>query len=131
MKFSYRILPEQRLNILRFSGSVSVADVTRHIQQFWADSEYNPEYNGIVDLEGVTTRAKVEDLKALLDFLENQKTGTGWWAAIFTEPKPTALALIFKATFAGTFKLEIVSSWQAACKFLQIDLPEDTVAELG
>lgn len=131
MKFTYRILPEQRLNILRFSGSVSVADVTRHIQQFWADSEYDPTYNGIVDLEGVTTRAKVEDIKTLLDFLENQKTGTGWWAAILTEPKPTALALIFKAVFKGPIKLEVVSSWQAACKFLQIDLPRSATPELA
>ena len=124
MKFSYRILPEQKLNIVRFSGSISVADITDNVQHLWADARYNPAYNGIVDLQGVTTRAKVEDLKALLDFLESRKSSFGWWAAILTEPKPTALALIFKATFAGSFKLEIVSSWDAACKFLQIELPE-------
>ncbi len=123
MKFSYRILPEQKLNIVRFTGSVSVTDVTTNVQQLWADARYNPSYNGIVDLEGVTTRAKVEDLKVLLEFLEARKDSYGWWAAILTEPKPTALALIFKATFAGTFKLEVVSSWEAACKFLQIELP--------
>ena len=131
MKFSYRILPEQKLNIVRFSGSVSIADVTHNVQQLWADARYNPHYNGIVDLEGVTTRAKVEDLKVLLDFLENRKDSFGWWAAILTEPKPTALALIFKATFVGTFKLEIVSSWDAACKFLQIELPASVVSQKG
>ncbi len=126
MKFSYHIMPEKRLAIVRFSGSVSIADVTRNIELFWADSHYNAEYNGIVDLQGVTTRAKVEDLKVLLDFLERRRSSVGWWVAILTEPKPTALALIFKAAFAGSFKLEIVSSWSAACKFLQIDVPQDT-----
>src|SRR4051812_26056385 len=130
MKFSYRILPEKRLHIVRFSGSVSVADVTQNIQQLWADHRYNPQYNGIVDLKGVTTRAKVGDLKGLLEFLENTKMSFGWWAAILTEPKPTALALIFKATFVGSFKLEVVSSWEAACKFLQIEPTDDIAAEL-
>lgn len=130
MKFSYRILPERRLNLVRFSGSVSVTDVTQSLQQLWADHRYNPEYNGIVDLKGVTTRAKVEDLRGLLQFMENTKTSSGWWAAILTEPKPTALALIFKATFVGTFKLEIVSTLEAACKFLQIEQTEDIAQQL-
>ena len=124
MKFSYTILPERRLSILRFKGSVSVQDVTTVVQQFWADTRYHPEYNGIVCLEGVTTRAKVEDLKVLLDFLEGQRRSVGWWAAIMTEPKATALALIFKAAFHGSFNLEIVSDWEAACRFLQVEIPE-------
>lgn len=127
MKFSYTILPERRLNILRFKGSVSVQDVTSVIQQFWTDDRYNPEYNGIVSLEGVTTRAKIEDLKVLLDFLENNRKSVGWWAAIFTEPKATALALIFKAAFHGSFNLEIVADWQAACRFLQVEVPENAL----
>jgi hypothetical protein len=125
MKFSYTILPERRLNILRFKGSVSVQDVTTMIQQFWADERYNAEYNGIVSLEGVTTRAKIEDLKVLLTFLESHRESVGWWAAILTEPKATALALIFKAAFQGSFNLEIVSDWEGACRFLQVDLPEN------
>jgi|SRR6478609_7402909 len=125
MKFSYTILPERRLNILRFKGSVSVQDVTTVIQQFWADTRYNAEYNGIVSMEGVTTRAKMEDLKVLLDFLEGSRKSVGWWAAILTEPKATALALIFKAAFHGSFNLEIVSDWEAACRFLQVDMPAE------
>jgi len=124
MKFSYTILPERRLSILRFKGSVSVQDITTVVQQFWADTRYHPEYNGIVCLEGETTRAKVEDLKVLLDFLEGQRRSVGWWAAIMTEPKATALALIFKAAFHGSFNLEIVSDWEAACRFLQLEIPE-------
>jgi hypothetical protein len=127
MKFSYTILPERRLNILRFKGSVSVQDVVTVIEQFWADERYNPEYNGIVSLVGVTTRAKIEDLKVLLNFLESNRNAVGWWAAIMTEPKATALALIFKAAFHGSFNLEIVSDWEAACRFLQVDLPEASV----
>lgn len=131
MKFSYTILPERRLSILRFKGSVSVKDVTTVIEQFWADSRYNPEYNGIVSMEGVTTRAKMEDLKVLLDFLETHRRSVGWWAAILTEPKATALALIFKAAFHGSFNLEIVSSWDAACRVLGIELPEATARLSG
>jgi len=128
MKFSYTILPERRLNMLRFKGSVAVQDVLAAIQQFWADERYNPEFNGIVCLEGVTTRAKIEDLRGLLEFLEGNRKSTGGWAAILTEPKATALALIFKAAFQGSFNLEIVSDWEAACRYLQVDLPETALA---
>jgi len=127
MKFTYTILPERRLSILRFKGSVAVKDVTAAIDQFWNDQHYNAEFNGIVSLEGVTTRAKIEDLKVLLNYLETNRKSVGWWAAIMTEPKATALALIFKAAFHGSFNLEIVSDWEAACRFLQVDLPEATV----
>ncbi|MEJ1974597.1 MAG: hypothetical protein WDM96_19790, partial [Lacunisphaera sp.] len=130
MKFTYTILPERRLNILRFKGSVSVQDITTVLQQFWADRRYNPEFNGIVSLEGVTTRAKMEDLKVLLDFLENRRQSVGWWAAILTEPKATALALIFKAAFHGSFNLEIVSDWEGACRFLQVDMPAEAVLKV-
>lgn len=129
MKFSYTILPERRLNLLRFKGSVSVQDVISSIELFRADERHNPEYHGIVCLEGVTTRAKIEDLKVLLNFLESSHKSVGWWAAIMTEPKATALALIFKAAFQGSVNLEIVSDWEAACRFLQVDLP-DNVAKV-
>jgi hypothetical protein len=125
MKFSYKILPERRLNVLRYAGAVSVSDVMRVTQEFWADERFNPEFNGIVDLEATTTRAKVGDLKSLLDFLESNRRSTGWWVAILTDPKTAALAIIFKAALNSSFRLEIVNSWEAACKFLQIDFTED------
>jgi hypothetical protein len=124
MKFSYSIHPDRKLNVLRFSGAITIADITRSTEQLWADPLYDRTYNGIVNLQGVTTpRAGLEDIKALLAFYRHDKTSVGWWTAIFSEPKPTALALIFKAALTGPFRLEIVSTWEAACRFLEMDVP--------
>lgn len=127
MKFSYEIYPQLRLNILRFSGAITVGDIVRGINQLWADSRYDPTFNGIVNLEGTTTpRAGLDDVKSLLAFLrDHEKISTSRWAAIFTEPKPTALAMILKAALPGPINLEIVSTWEAACHVLQVNLPEE------
>jgi len=127
MRFSYNILPERRLNLLRFSGSISLADIKRATEQFWADARFHPEYTGVADMSDIVPRVKIEDLKALLEYLETNHRSVGRWVVILTEPKPTALALIFKAAFRGRFQLEVVSSWSAAAHFLQMELPEPLV----
>jgi hypothetical protein len=124
MKFSYDILPERHLAILRFKGSITLKDVLGGIRQLWADPRYQPAFDGIVDLEGVTTQARIGDITALIVFLQQEKsTSQGRWAAIFTEPKPTALALIFKVACHAAFTLEVVSTWEAACNFVRVQLP--------
>lgn len=126
MKFSYEIYPEHRLSVLRFTGAITVGDVVRGIQQLWADKRYRPEYNGIVNLQGATApRAGLEDVKSLLAFLRDDKVSVSQWAAIFTEPKPTALAMIMKAALPGPMKLEVVSSWEAACRVVEVNLPAE------
>src|SRR5689334_12863500 len=108
MKFSYDILPERHLAILRLKGSITLKDVLRGIRQLSADPRYKPAYDRIVDLEGVTTQPPIGDITPLIVFLQQEKsTSQGRWAAIFTEPKPTALALIFKVACHAAFTLEV------------------------
>jgi hypothetical protein len=127
MKFSYAILPDKRLSILRFRGSVTIPELKSAAEEFWADRRYDPSFDGIADLNGVTTRVKLEDLRLLLHFLENRRKAAGRWAVVFSDPKPMALGLIFKAAFNGTFKIEIVSSWEAACSWLNVDAPAGSI----
>jgi hypothetical protein len=122
-KFSYSILPEQKLCLLRFAGHVSLGHVTRGVQQLWADPAYDPFFNGIVNLEGVTTRAGLDELQSLITFFQQRRSSAGQWVVVFTEPKPTALGMMFKAAWKGSFNIEVVSTWEAACRFLRVDLP--------
>lgn len=122
-KFSYSLMPAQRLCLVRFSGNISLGDITRGMQQLWADPGYDPLFNGIVNLEGVTTRAGLDELQSLISFLKNHRSSDGRWVAVFSEPKPTALGMMFKAAWKGAFNIEIVSTWEAACRYLHVDLP--------
>lgn len=122
-KHTHTILPEQRLILCRFRGQVTLADILRGVEALWADPAFNPEFNGIANLEGVTTRAGVEDLQALIAFFEKRNASRGRWAVVFSEPKPTALGMIFKAAWPGPFNIEVVSTWEAACRFLHVEIP--------
>jgi hypothetical protein len=122
-KFSYRILRDQRLCLVRFSGVVSLGDITRGVAQLWADPAFDPFFNGMVNLDGVTTRAGLGELQSLIDFLQKRSASAGQWVVVFSEPKPTALGLMFKAAWLGPFNIEVVSTWEAACRFLDVDLP--------
>ena len=122
-KHSISILPERRLILLRFRGYVTLADIQRGVEQLWADPAYDRFYNGIVNLEGVTTRAGLDELQALIRFLQKRSLSVGQWVVVFTEPKTTALGMMFKAAWSGSFNIEIVSTWEAACRFLRVDLP--------
>lgn len=123
LKFVYTIIPAQRLALLRFSGSVTLGDVIRGIERIRADPRYDPHFNGIVNMEGVTTRAGISELQALLSFLEKRHSSVGQWVVVFSEPKTTALGMMFKAAWFGPFNIEIVSTWEAACRFLRVQLP--------
>lgn len=122
-KHAYTILPAQRLILFRFRGYVTLADITRGVEQLWADPAYDPFYNGIVNLEGVTTRAGLDELQALIAFLQKRRSSAGQWVVVFTEPKGTTLGMLFKAAWRGSFNIEVVSTWQAACRFLRVDVP--------
>lgn len=122
-KHAYVILPEKRLILVRFKGHVSLTDIKRGTEALWADPAYNPRYDGIVNLEGVTTRAGLDELQALIGFLQQRGSSHGQWVVVFTEPKTATLGVFFKAAWRGSFNIEVVSNWEAACRFLRVDLP--------
>jgi hypothetical protein len=127
-KFSYNFAPAHRLCLVRFSGSVSLSDITAGLEKLWGDPDYDPGFNGIVTLDGVTTRAGLDELQALITFLHGRRSSDGRWVAVFSEPKPTALGMMFKAAWRGSFNIEIVSTWEAACRLLQVNIPSPVAA---
>ncbi len=122
-KHAFTILREQRLILCRFRGYVTLADVKEATEALWAAPGYDPSFNGIVNLEGVTTRAGLDELQALIGFLRNRASSTGHWVVVFTEPKAATLGMLFKVAWPGPFRIEVVSTWEAACRFLKVDLP--------
>lgn len=122
-KHSFTILSDHQLILCRFRGHVTLADIKRGTELLWADPAYDPSYNGIVNLEGVTTRAGLDELQALIGFFQARNSSTGQWVVVFSEPKSTTLGMLFKAAWSGSFRIEIVSTWEAACRFLNVNLP--------
>jgi len=126
MKFSYEILPEKRLIHLRFEGVFTLQELLTGVELMWSDERYRPDYEGIVDLTDTSVGVDLTDFRALIEFLRNeQRTSKSRWAAVVTTPLAAACALLYKQACAAPHTLEVFSTWEAACRFLKIDLPPD------
>lgn len=122
--FSYKIFSEQRFILVRYFGTVSYDDVIQATEALWEDPMYSPEFNGIIDLSSIRVAASVKDLGKLVKFVRDPRCSTGSWAAVFTEPKATALGMLYKATRGLRHSLHLFSSWEAACDYHGVDYPE-------
>jgi hypothetical protein len=123
MTFEYVILPEKRCIAIRYSGVISLADVISSNQELWADPLYDKTYNGISDLSRASTGGTVDDVGPLLDFFKHPDTSTGRWAVIVTEPKFTAMTLLFKSSAYTKPWIEMFTSWESGCAFLNVEIP--------
>jgi hypothetical protein len=123
VNFTYDILPERRLIRQRFAGSTSLADVRAALRRLWADPLYSKNYDGIVDLSATTVGISMEDLRALIGFLqESDQMSTGRWGAVVSSPLTTACAMIYQRALAPRHEFEVFATWEAACGFLGVEL---------
>ncbi|MGH8047876.1 MAG: hypothetical protein ACREKL_11570, partial [Chthoniobacterales bacterium] len=112
MTFEYVILPEHRCIAIRYTGTITLPDVIASTKELWADPLYDKTYNGITDLSRATAGGSVEEIAPLVDFYKHPETSTGRWAVIFTEPKFTALGLLFKSSSYAKPWIELFTSWE-------------------
>lgn len=122
MTFEYVIIPSQNCIAQKFTGTVTLKDVMACAEKMWADPDYRREYGVLSDLRDAATSGDVRDVGALFQFLQRSETSRGLWAAIFSQPRATALAFLFQATLPLASQLGIFSTWEAACDYLEVDI---------
>jgi hypothetical protein len=125
MTFDYLIQPDLRCIAVRFTGSVTAADVMVAIGKLWADPFYDRAFSGICDLSQATPNGTAEDVQKLVGFFQTPKISVGRWAIVTNDPRFTALGLLFKVSTGGKPWVEMFNSWECACSFLKVDLPAD------
>jgi hypothetical protein len=130
MKFSYTIDSQRGLIFQAYEGSFTLEQLIACTRCLWADPEYSPSFDGIVELSAMTPSARLPQLPGLLHFLKNDAhLSQGRWAAIATSPLATAGSLIYKRAMAPRHMFEVFSTWDAACTFLQIDAEKPLLRE--
>lgn len=123
MKFEYKILPERRCIVQRLTGEIPLRHIMESTRAMWAEPLYDPAFNGITDMTACISRSNPSDIMSLVSFLNHPSASTGRWAAIFNEPRGIAMGLLFRSTHTLKLRFEIVSSWDAACKHIEADIP--------
>jgi hypothetical protein len=124
MNYGYTIEPERRFIFQVFSGYFTVAEIIECSQCLWADPNYATTHNGIVDITKMSPGAVLEDLRPLIAFLKSSpKISKARWAVIAHSPLVTAGSLVYKKAMSGRHSLEVFSTWECACGYLQIDQP--------
>lgn len=130
MKFSYTIDSRRGLIFQAYAGSFTLEQLIACTQRLWADPDYSPAFNGLVDLSAMNPSAGLAHLPPLMEFLKNDpRLSKGRWAAIVATPIVTAGSLIYKRTMAPQHMFEVFSTWEAACTFLQVDEDKPALRE--
>lgn len=104
-------------------------DMAKSTELLWADPLYDKSYIGVCDLTRASISMHASEIPALVSFFNNPQTSSGRWAVIVSEPKSTALGMLFKASAVARPWIEIFTSWESACAFLQADLPPSIFEE--
>lgn len=120
--FQYIILPEQRFIAQRFRGTVALMDVIAATETMWDDPAYRTDYCGISDLTDCRIVAEPSDVVSLLTFLRQPQVNRASWAAIFSEPKGTALAFLFRSSNCFLKRFGVFSTWESAGDFLEVPI---------
>ena len=126
MKFCYKIFPERRAIVARYAGALTLSELVASAETMWADPSYSRKFDGIADISDASLGVAMSDFRALLGFLrDHHRTSQGRWAAVATTPFATACGMMYRGALFGRHTLEIFSTWEAACNFINGDLPSD------
>lgn len=139
MHYGHTIDPERGFIYQELDGSFSAEQLIACTRRLWADPLYSKLFRGITNVSGVTFSPGLDDLQGLIAFLKTKPdTSQARWAVITTTPLVTAAAMVYQRRMTSQHPFAVFSTWEAACEFLQLDLPArpdvtffpDIVAEL-
>ena len=120
--YNYRIIQEQNLIVLDFSGPVGWRDVGQYFAQLLQDPEYHNDLRGICDLRGADMRMTADEAELLAEMAINHHLTRGRWAFLADTPAGTALAMIYSDRVQTLHESRHFSTTEAASEYLGIDL---------
>ncbi|MDY0102485.1 MAG: hypothetical protein RBS07_06065 [Lentimicrobium sp.] len=121
---TYKIFPDLRLHIEVFQGPLNIADLIELKNIEILDDSYNPNYNGIVSIEGVQINVKTkEDFAKYIESIKNDFRIIGnRRSAILTKTPGQVVAgvLYERAVKEFPMNFKIVSTIKAALEWINI-----------
>lgn len=124
MSFGYEIHPGKRAVVATFRGHFSRLALERAVQTLWDDERYRTDYVGIVDISDASVGVAIEDFRAVVEWVRaHERISVARWAAVASTPYATACALLYQRAISDRQEFQVFSTWAAACRFIDVDLP--------
>lgn len=125
MPFTFQILPEKAVILARYMGLTTIRDMRVLAAEIWEHPDYDPAFDGILDYREAVLASGTGEIEAVCDFfLESEAASRGRAAVVVTRPRETALNVIFRARMNPRNRMDIFSTWDAACSFIGVRIPD-------
>jgi hypothetical protein len=124
---SYRILPELRLVVTRYSGKISEKEIIATKEAVRNDEAFRMEYNILDDFSGTDFNITRESFSNVLTWLKDHFSWERKSAVIANTPSQVANILRFDSLNRDTLpmNIKIFSTFQAALQWIGIDKNEN------
>lgn len=121
MKFKYRIIPEKKLIVERYSGEIGVRDLLKFQSLLGRDDDYSADYNELYDLRDAEFIFNWSEISIIVHFLQNNVRLLGQRRIVHLTNSPSHVAnsLLFQSA-AESLPMEIktVSTLETAISYL-------------
>ena len=83
MKARYRLHPERKFVDVTFEGPVTLSDLGALIESVWRDSEWTPEFNGLLDFSAASLEFSEQDILGLTRMMRTDpRCSMGTWVFV-------------------------------------------------
>ncbi len=121
MKINYQINPSQKAIIETWPSEIMIEDYINVKQRQFKDSDFNPDYDVITDLRGLTQKYTEETIQEIVDFIaKNSNNMRDRKSAVIADnPHSVASAYVFKEKSKNLpVKIRVFSTIDAALEWL-------------
>jgi hypothetical protein len=115
----YKILKDHALVYMHISGEISLARFKLAGEEIWNNPDYFREVDVLVNLTESRWKTNFSELSGLIKLLTSHpKSATGKMGVVVNSPLLTAIAGIFANRMLVHQKVQVFSTEQAACNYL-------------
>jgi hypothetical protein len=121
VKAIFKILPERRLIMASFTGTIEYKEVLQWFDEVRTHPDFSQEFPGLLDLRkaafGMMASSKmVEKARALAEYMIKVNFTKAKWAILTDTPMETSLMMVYSKDASQRHPIEIFSTVEAAPK---------------
>ena len=128
----YKILPEKKIILIHCNGSIFLEDLIEHLKEQYADKDFNPAFNFLIDLRDAKSRIKSDEIKTFVEYLKlhSALSAKRAMALLTNSPSVTLFSLLFKNEAQGLpINIEVFSTLTGAMQHVGLRQGDRAVVE--